>query len=212
MAKSKNVKQTALSVQTKKVDASDIVEDEFGNYRIRAAWLNGKFVARAFPRLETGAQGLIAEAIGSSENDAIWELKMILGQRDVERTRARRWDQSAELSVPSKDEYIEALLQIRLSLQQRSMLKADAIAGQKGLTTTELMRAAGYKSQETALKVLGKAGSLVAHFLGVELTSNHRKAHVNSMRVLANCEQEEPDSPTVWILHEELRNAVKSAL
>lgn len=212
MAKSRAIKTVGISSKTTKVDASSIVEDEFGNYRIRAGQLKGVFVARAFPKAESEGQGLIAEATGASEADAIAALKVALTERETERTAARRWDPKADVSVPSKEEFIEALLQTKLSKPQISMLKAHTVAGKDGMSVDELMNVAGYKSEATAMKVLGRAGTLFADFLGVDLQSNNNTGPFNSVRILGCREDDEAATPRIWILHEELRNAVRVAL
>ena len=73
-------------------DLGKIIEEEFGRYRIRAGRLSGNFVARAFPKLGSNSQGLMAEAAGASGEEAIEALKDRLRERDVQRTAARRWE------------------------------------------------------------------------------------------------------------------------
>lgn len=189
-----------------------IVEDEFGHYRIRAGRLSGNFVARAFPNSSSSGQGLIAEAQGSSQDDAIAALKALLGEREVQRVAARRWEPRSNISVPSQEEFAEALQQTDLSKVQQSMLKAQAIAGVAGLTKAALMNAAGYRSQDTAVKAFAKAGALVAKFLGVELQSEDEPDGFGPIRVLAVRQEGERDAPAIWIMHEELRRAVWATL
>lgn len=193
-------------------DVSSIVEDEFGNYRIRAGRLSGNFIARAFPKPGSNSQGLMAEASGASEGEAIAALKVLLGEREAQRTAARRWELRSRVSVPSKEEFVEALGQTKLSATQLSMLKAQAIAGEKGLTATALMNAAGYRSQDTAIKVLARAGALVADFLGVEILPDEAPGQHEAARVLGFREEGRQDSSALWVMHEELRHAVWSTL
>lgn len=193
-------------------DVTSIVEDEFGNYRIKAGRLKGNFIARAFPKSGSNSQGLMAEASGASESDAIAALKVMLGDRTAQRTAARRWELRSDISVPSKEEFIEALRQTNLTDAQLAMLKAQAIAGEEGLTKTDLMNAAGYKSQDTAIKVLAKAGALVVDFLGVELTSEDAADQQDATRVLGFRQKTGQDERILWVMHEEMRHAVRATL
>ena len=101
MAKSKLKANTFRGPQTakSKIDAASILEDEYGNYRIRAGRLSGNFVARAFPKSVNENKGLMAEASGSSEQEAISALKILLDERGAQRVAARRWEQRSEISV-----------------------------------------------------------------------------------------------------------------
>lgn len=212
MATAKSKRRATASRSAKaKTDITSIIEDEFGNYRIRAGRLSGNFVARAFPKPGSNSQGLMAEASGGSEEEAIDALKELLNDREAQRTAARRWEERSRISVPSSDEYIEAIRQTNLSANQRSMLKAHAIAGESGLTQAALMKAGGYKSKDTAIKVFARAGSLMGDFLGVEAPSDGDESRDGPARVLG-FRQEVADVSDVWILHEELRHAIWTTL
>lgn len=186
-------------------DLSSIIEDEFGNYRIRAGRLSGNFVARAFPKTSANSQGIVSEATGASEDDAIAALKALLVERETRRSAERRWDERSQISVPCKEEFVEALLQTKLSEPQLAMLRAQAIAGHQGLTSTALMNAAGYKSQDMAIKTFERAGALIGEFLGVKIASDTGIA----LYVLGCRQGSGQDATNVWIMHEELRQAVQ---
>ena len=207
--------KTKKSAQTKpgagRVDGSSIIEEEFGNYRIKAGRLRGGFVARAFPKISSNTQGLMAEVDGESEGEAIEALKALLTEREAERTAARRWEARSEISVPTKEEFEDALRQTHLSTAQQAMLKAHAIAGSDGLSIISLMNAGGYKSKETATKVLSRAGALVADFLGVEISPGAGTSVVDAARILSFQHDAEEDEPAFRIMHEELRHAVREA-
>ena len=163
---------------------SPIVEDEFGNYKIRAGQLNGVFVARAFPKHSARSQGLMAEAKGASETDAIEALKSLLSEREEGRSAARRWEARSDSSVPTQEEFIEALRQTNLSPSQRSMLKAEALAGEDGLVAVSIMNAGGYKSRDAAIKALSKAGILIADFIGLDLPDGDKEGMDPALGVL----------------------------
>ena len=192
-------------------DITSILEDEFGNYLIKAGRLSGNFVARAFTSANGSSQGVIAEASGSSEADAIDTLKQILTARAVRRKEARRWELRSNISVPGKEEYFEAINQANLSDIQRSMLKAHALAGDTGLTVAELTKASGYKSSETARKAFARAGALIASYLDIKIVSEVDFAHNDPGFVLGFREKHLDDAPEVWVMHKELREAVHAA-
>lgn len=212
LAKLKRKEPTVSKSGKTSIDASSIVEDEFGKYKIRAGRLSGNFVARAFPKAGSNGHGVIAEALGDSEDEAIATLKSLLGEREAQRTSARRWEKRSNISVPSQDEFVEALRQTKLSETQLSMLKAQALAGENGLTATALMNAAGYKSQNTAMKVLARTGALVADVLGIEIEPGDEPGRYEAARVLGFCLGGEQDAAATWTMHEELRHAVWATL
>ena len=191
---------------------SPIVEDEFGNYKIRAGQLNGVFVARAFPKHSARSQGLMAEAKGASETDAIEALKSMLSERESGRTAARRWEERSDLSVPTQEEFLEALQQTNLSASQRSMLKAQALAGEDGLFAVEIMNAGEYKSRDAAIKALAKAGALMADFIGLDLSASDKDGLEAAIGVVGFLKTAEADAPLHLILHRELREAVWQTL
>ena len=213
MSKSKAKKKpSAAGTEIKAADAATIVEDAFGNYLIRAGRLNGDFIARAFPGTGSKSQGLIAEASGTSEADAIEALKESLRARSANRTEARRWDDRSDSAIPAKEEFVEALRQMKLTDSQLAMLKALAIAGDDGMTLAASTRASGYKSEDTAMKALKRAGSLVGDFLGVESRSVAANESRDAREVLGYCIEGEAETASVWVMHDELRHAVRSAL
>ena len=186
-------------------DVSAVVEEEFGNYRIKAGRLSGVYVARAFPKVDAPSKGLIAEASGESEVEAIRALKSLIHERDVKRTAVRRSDERSGVSVPSTTEFTEALLQVRLSDAQDAILKALAISGESGLTELELMNAAGYRSQGTVDKVIARAGVLIADYLSV---SYPEEPALGASMVIAVKHAANGQPTATWTMHEELREAV----
>ena len=212
MAKSKSKKSGNSKTSKTSVGASSILEDEFGNYRIRAGRLSGNFVARAFPKSSANRQGLMAEAPGASESEAIAALKTLLGEREAQRTAARRWEHRSEISVPSSEEFIEALQQANLSDAQLSMLKSQALAGENGLTEVGLMNAAGYRSKATAGKVYARAAAVIADFLGIALPAINGRVAGDAARVVSYRANVGKDTPALWIMHDEMRHAVRATL
>lgn len=208
MAKSNEKK----AQKTRVTGIGSIIEDEFGNYKIRAGRLNGEFVARAFPKQSAKNRVLIAEAKGTSEADAIEALKSMLSERQSNRTAARRWEVRSDSSVATQEEFLEALRQTNLSAPQRSMLKAHSLAGEDGLVAVSIMNAGGYKSQDAAIKALAKAGILMADFIGMEVSENNKAGAELALGVLGYRKTAETDVPLHLVLHKELREAVRQTL
>ena len=194
------------------IGSAPIVEGEFGNYKIRAGQLNGEFVARAFPKHSAMSQGLMAEAKGSSEKDAIESLKSLLSEREMNRTANRRWEARTESFVATQEEFLEALRQANLSVAQQSMLKANALAGEDGLVVVSIMNAGGYKSQDAAIKALAKIGILLADFIGLDLPEGDNNGLEAALGVLGYRSTAESDVPPRLIQHRELRDAVWQTL
>ncbi len=194
------------------IGSGPIVDDEFGNYKIRAGQLNGEFVARAFPKHGAKSKGLMAEAKGSSETDAIESLKSLLSERETNRTANRRWEARTESFVATQEEFLEALRQANLSVAQQSMLKANALAGEDGLVVVSIMNAGGYKSQDAAIKALAKIGILLADFIGLDLPEGDNNGLEAALGVLGYRSTAESDVPPRLIQHRELRDAVWQTL
>lgn len=201
-----------LKAGGKAKDVGPVLEEEFGNYRIKAGRLNGSCIARAFPKAAANSQGLIAETSGGSEQEAIASLKALIEARHAQRSAARRWEARAGISVPGEDEFIEALRQIVFSEPQLAMLKAHSIAGEAGMTSQQLATVAGYKSDGTASKTFRKAGGLIATFLDVPCDDAESRDVTSAAGVLAFCGVAADNAPAVWVMHEELRRAVWATL
>lgn len=208
-------KVKAPHIKKTTADVSGVIEEDHAKYQIKAGRLGGTFVARAFPKKSARVQGVIAEAKGKSEEAAIEALMAIIKARDIQRTADRRWDSNAALAIPSEIEFMEALRQARLPQAQVAMLRALANADE-GLTYGQLANAAGYKSKDTGAKVLKKVGFLIADYLSIELSNDEQANSDDATRLLATGKNEDPhaqeQSPTVWVMHEELRTAVWATL
>ncbi|SHH35146.1 hypothetical protein [Marivita hallyeonensis] len=184
-----------------------------GRYQIKSGRLSGEYVARAFPKPPTNARGLIAEARGATEEAAIAALHDVIDARESRRTEDRRIDEDSGSAVPSIEEYVEALGQVALSRPQRAMLLALAFAEDGGLTEMRMATAAGYKSHASANRAFAAAGMLVANYLSVETPSSEATNDLGGATLLAfRGEQSNADKPGNWILHPELREAVRSTL
>ncbi len=194
------------------IGSGPIVEDEFGNYKIRAGKLNGDFVARAFPKHSARNQGLMAEAKGASEADAIAALKSLLSEREANRAAERRWEVRSDSLVPTREEFLEALRQTNLSGAQQSILKAHALAGEDGLVAVSIMNAGRYKSQDAAIKALAKAGILMADFIGLDLPEGAKDGLETGLGVLGYRSTADTEVPLHLIQHKELREAVWQTL
>ncbi|WP_298852165.1 hypothetical protein [uncultured Ruegeria sp.] len=191
---------------------SGVIEEEFGKYLIKAGILSGNSVARAFPKPPAKTQAMIADAVGETPAMAIEALKEILEERDRKRGGQRRLEGNSGTLVPSEREYTEALRQVRFSPAQATMLRALSISGTEGLTIDQLSQAAGYKSRETSIKVFRKVGLLIAEYLELELPETGSENSDGAAQVLAFSHIQSDDKPAIWIMHQELRGAVRSVL
>lgn len=181
---------------------------EHSRYQVKSGWLAGTFVARAFPKPPTKARGMIAEATGATEEAAIAALHDLIDARENRRTDGRRDDPKAGIAVPGTEEYVEAIRQVGLSRPQCAMLTALSLAGEDGLTVLRMADAAGYKSDAAANRAFVAAGLLIADCLSVE-TPTHATSGDPEYAAILGYRRDETGN---WILHPELREAVRLAL
>lgn len=184
---------------------------EHGRYQIKSGRLSGEYVARAFPKPPTNARGMIAEAKGATEEAAVAALHEAIDAREIRRTDERRADPATGLAVPSTEEFVEAIVQVALSRPQRAMLTALALADDEGLSEPRVASAAGYKSNASANRALASAGLLIASYLSLDATSNTGTGDYDGTRFLGyRGRQGNEQDPGNWILHTELREAVRT--
>ncbi|GGE32370.1 hypothetical protein GCM10011360_20290 [Primorskyibacter flagellatus] len=187
-----------------------IQRGEHGRYQVKSGYMSGEFVARAFPKAPSNARGLIAEATGETEEAAIAALHDIIDARETRRRADRRVDPQTGISIPSNEEYAEALDQVALTRPQRAMLTTLALAGDDGLTDAGLARSAGYKSRAAANRAFTNAGKLIANYLDVQTSSESRPNESGDAYFLGyRGPQRNEDDPGNWILHAEVRYAVR---
>lgn len=204
----KNKKQDA-----KPAASPEILLGEHSRYQIKSGWLSGAFVARAFPKPPTKARGMIAEATGATEEAAIAALRDAIDARENRRTGERREDARTGVAVPSIDEFVEAIRQLTLSRPQCAMLTALSLAGEEGLTDARVAYSAGYKSQATANRSLLAAALLIADYLSVSTRPQEVSGEPEGASLLGfRDDPQEEDGTGNWILHAELREAVRLAL
>jgi len=198
----------------KKDTQSPIQVGEHGRYQIKSGLLAGKFVARAFPKPPTKARGMIAEASGATQEAAITALHDVIDARESQMAENRRTDPHTGASVPSIEEYTEALGQVALTRPQRAMLAALSLAdAEEGLTEVRVANGAGYKSHASANRSLASAGRMVATFLSSETVSNGSSTDLDGTAVLGfRGEPQHDKDPGNWVLYPELRDAIRATL
>ncbi len=191
---------------------SSVLVGKHGRYQIKSGLLAGEYVARAFPKPPTNARGLIAEARGASEEAAIAALHDLIDARETRRIEERRTDARTGSAIPSAEEYAEAIGQVALSRPQRAMLLALSQADNNGLTDMQMADAAGYKSPASANRSFAAAGLLVANYLSAETASDGAQHDLEGASFLgfrgARRNEEDPGN---WVLHPELRDAIRLA-
>jgi hypothetical protein len=205
--------KTKKTKEKPKEAAPEIQLGEHGRYQIKSGRLSGEYVARAFPKQPTKARGLIAEARGDTEEAAIAALHDVIDARETRRTGERRVDQETGSTIPSAAEYVEAIGQVALSRPQAAMLTALALAEGDGLNETRLAYAAGYKSKASANRAFAGVGMLIASYLSLDLDPNEEKSDPSGTLLLGfRGEQMNDEDRGNWILHPELREAVRATL
>jgi len=186
---------------------------QHGRYQIKSGRLSGEYVARAFPKPPTTARGMIAEAIGATEEAAIAALHKVTDAREVRRVGERRKDPLTGAEGPSVEEYLEAVRQVALSGPQHAMLTALSLAGDDGLTDAYMAYAAGYKSESSANRSFLAAGLLIAEYLSAGSQADDAPGAPDGTALLgfrgATATEEDTGN---WILHPELRQAVRLAM
>ncbi len=203
----KKVKDRTLATPTA------VLVGEHGRYQIKSGRLAGEYVARAFPKPPTNARGLIAEAKGATEEAAIAALHDVIDARETRRTDERRIDPQTGSAVPSTEEYVEAIGQVALSRPQRAMLMALSLAEGDGLPEMRMANAAGYKSRASANRSFAGAGLLIANYLSAETATDGPSNDLEGTSLLGfRGEARNEKDPGNWILHPELREAVRTAL
>jgi hypothetical protein len=184
-----------------------------GRYQIKSGRLNGEYIARAFPKPPARAQGLIAEAHGATEEAAIAALHKALDVRETSRTGDRRKEAHGGGAIPSTAEYAEAIRQIDLSKPQRALLDALAIAKGEGLTEVRMARAAGYKSRSSVRRSFAGVGVMIGQFLSIDRVEDAQQAELEGIALVGyRAIPDSEDAPGSWVLHEELREALRPAL
>ena len=193
--------------------AAKIHVGEYGRYQIKSGRLSGNYVARAFPKPPTKARGMIAEAGGKTEEAAIAALHAIIDSRKSAQADERRFDANLQRSIPSTNEYVEAIRQVTLSTPQLAMLKALMLAGEGGLSDAELAGAAGFKSTASANRAFARAAFLVANYLDIDSELNGEQTAPKLSSSLAyRVESKREKEPSNWVLHEELSSAIRACL
>lgn len=193
-----------------KAAVPSIKSGEHGRYLIKSGMLANEFVARAFPKLSRGSRGLIAEAKGATEELAIEALQNMIDEREVQRVQDRRKEPRTGCVVLNAEEYIEAMGQVVLSKPQKAMLKALSLADGEGLSEARMARAAGFKSETSAVRSFANAGMLVANYLSAAPAFENPSVEPKGFSVLAFREAPGEDGKVGnLILHREMREAMR---
>lgn len=139
-----------------------IVEREHGRYLIKAGILKDTFLARAFPKPPSKFRHLVAEAAGTSIDEAIEKLIAQLDTLRSERRAQRRIDPALPAGVPTSEEYADALRSLSPSGRILHVLHDHALSRQRGLLMSEVAQSADFRSAEDLLKAYEKLGAQIA--------------------------------------------------
>lgn len=132
--------------------------------------------------------------------------------REFSQSKDRRTDSNTGTRIPTSDEYIEALNTIKLTKPQWAMMMALSLAKADGVTEEKVASAGSYRSTASALKALASAGLMIAEYLSTETATKVTTKSLDGVMLIgfcSNCVNE--DKPKNWIMHPELRTAVRIA-
>jgi hypothetical protein len=195
------------------VAAPAVLVGAHGRYQVKSGRLGGEYVARAFPKPPTKSRGLVAEATGATEEAAIAALHEMIDARESRRSDERRTDAHTGTVVPSVEEFAEAIAQVDLSKPQKAMLTALTLAGDDGMTETRMSRVAGYKSRASTSRSFAGAGLMIADFLSIAPQEATAAGEPEGTALLGyRGTPAGEDEPGAWIIHEELREAVRNSI
>jgi hypothetical protein len=183
------------------------VELRHDRYTIKAAVLNGTATARAF--VTGGKHGVAAQTTADSVEDAIAALKTELDAREARERASRRHEPALGFDVPTAWEYLLALQVVKPHDGHLKMLRAQALAGEKGLTARELAFDAGYHDAAAANLQYGLMGRDIAAAIACDLPGKGPQGDLDlATGVLAVPGPVRPDGQWAWVMHPELRDAV----
>ncbi len=180
---------------------------EHGPYVIRSGLIDKVPTARAFLRGAKAGAGIAAEATGKTVPLAVEALQAQLDETDKDQRDARRTD-TGGLQIPTEAEFRRALKAVERSDAQDAMLSAHAAAGDAGLSTKALAKAAGYKTFTVAGMKYSRMAREMAEYLEVDLPPAKPKEDASvATSLLGDCVAHEGDD-LVWVMHPELRAAL----
>ncbi|NUB43741.1 hypothetical protein GEU84_005040 [Fertoebacter nigrum] len=180
-----------------------------GRYNLRAGKLGAAFTARAFLADAKAGSGIVAETTGPTAEAALEAMVALLTARDNDQRSQRRAHPDVDLVIPTSAEYADALAALPVTPGQRAMLAAHRVAGDAGLTATQIADAASYASFASANLHYGKLGRMIADYFSIALPKDSagRADHV-ATNILAFSGAEQVNGHWLWIMHPELRAAL----
>ena len=209
----KGMSKKSKAKENKKEARIAIRVGAYGRYQTKSGCVAGVYTARAFPMPPTKARGLIAEATGKTEEAAIAALHSAIDARETRRSESRRTDPNTGISVPTSDEYLEALKTVDLTKPQRAMMMALSLAEADGLTELKVAQAANYKSAASTKKALESAGRMIARYLSSETGSKVPSTSWDGTALIGSRgDSGEEEKSANWIMHPELCAAIRTAI
>jgi hypothetical protein len=188
-------------------EMSTVTEAIHENYVIKAGVLEGEYVARAF-EADRKMRGAYMQAIGDTPEEAIESLKTMLTEAETKAKSRRRWDEAIRIFVPTELEYRTALRTLPLSDSETTMLKAHALAGNRGMTAREIGATVGY-DLNAANAQYGKIGTRFGEYIKVDFPQmNKKNADLLRTAALATKGAAREDGAWVWVMHPELIEAM----
>ena len=184
---------------------------QHGRYTIKVMEINDEWRSAAYLTDAPRGTGCHAHASAPTREEAISAAAAILDEKDQELRANWRLDERTGFLVPTPQEYELALKATGLAEGQIRMLTANAVAGDAGLTASQLANAGGYADYSTANLLYGKAGRAMAERMGWKVPASRlRDGEDGPTTVLAAWRPtpEDPAQDGFWIMYPELREAL----
>lgn len=184
---------------------------QHGRYTIKVMEINDEWRSAAYLTGAPSGAGCLAQSSAPTRDEAIAAAAEILDEKDQELRANWRLDERTGFLVPTTQEYELALKAAGLAEGQIRMLKANALAGEGGLTAPQLADAGGYADYSTANLLYGKAGRALAERMGWKVPASRlRDGEDGPTTVLAAWRPtpEDPAQEGFWIMYPELREAL----
>lgn len=186
----------------------NITERTHDRYMIKAGMLNNGIVARAFPMPPSRFRHLVAEATGSSVEEAIEALIEKLDVIRRNRQSQRRADAILPCGVPTCEEYADALRAVSPSPRLLASLHEHALCGEYGMTAQELALAGSYVSSREVLEAYRKLAVEFFTVLEPDAVSDNKLPVILNMQSAA----QQPEADIRVSLQPELCAAVVDLL
>lgn len=145
------------------------------------------------------------ESEGDTLDDAVAKAKSWIDQQVEDRVAKR-----SKSHVATEDEYLLAFRTLKIGRLHQAMLRAHANAPARTMTATELAKAAGYESYETANSQYGTLARRIAEYLDIQPKLSDRREEPVWTSILADgAEEGNEQGHWRWVMHTEVAQALR---